>query len=403
MQYTAGGGHRLQPRHGAGSAAPTPAATLARVRVKRDPPMDSSGSTRTTRRRGSATATDNDDDDDDNHDHDHSSTSRRRRPKTRTAASATSTAGLATRTDPLLRNLATGTIQSYDSASFQPGGSASAALAADSTTSLPAAGGDTGLAKPALYGIIGGAVVFVLAVTSLLTWYFHKRRIERKREDDWLAGPPNAVFGQNSTAPGKGPGAKGERLPDDDDKLSHGLEKPPYGAEYAVSPFDEKQDYGFAVVREDADAVQIVSTPILTYNQGFAISHPVTSPSDPNYVPARPARPSAAYSFSSSPVKPIQHHRQLSTKAINHARNQSQHGKQQAHEQGMDTYQRNLMALTTSMSFGSTPIKPDNTSPPLPAAQPETSPFADSQAVSLQKKPSRRVDNKKDTIIVGPH
>ena len=365
--------------------------------------MESSGSTRTTRRKSSATATDSDDDDDDDN-HEHTSTSRRRRPKTRTAASAISTAGLATRTDPLFRDLATGTIQSYDSASFQPGGSASAALAADSTTSMPSAGGDTGLAKPALYGILGGAVVFVLAVTSFVAWYLHKRRLERKREDEWLAGSPHAICGRNSTAPGKGPGAKGEKLPDDDDNQSHGTEKTPYGAEYAVSPFDEKQDYGFGAGRDDADAVQIVSTPVLPYNQGFAISHPVTSPSDPNYVPARPARPSAAYSFSSSPVKPIQHHRQLSTKAISHARIQSQHGKQQAPEQGMDTYQRNLMALTTSMSFGATPIKPDNPSPPLPAAQPvqpEISPFADSQTLSLQKKPSRRVDNKKDTIIVS--
>ena len=378
--------HRMQrARRTPRRAGPT--ALLPRAPV----PQDASPrpTTSTTRRRTSH-KDDNDDNDhdDDKHSGDGSSTTtRRKKPKTSSATIATLPS------DAFLIAISSGTIATFDSAAFAPGGSASLVQAAATGSALADAAGrstqaSNGLSAVALYGIIGGgAAVALIAVVGILL-YCLKRRREKRDAANWPGYSPDGVFRTSIEGqlpgPGKGPGARGQKI--DDEAEIATLEK--YGHSSISTPIDEKHlhelEYGY-------------STPRIPQQQQKEDQHAPLSPSHPDYKPPRPPRPSEQYSFASSPIKTVTHHQPPSHNPPKHTHTQSQ---------GLNTYQRNLLALTSSMSFEATPsarARTTTASGQAPARDiaVDPSPFADSEGVpQLERKPSRKSDHKKDTIIV---
>lgn len=342
-----------------------------------------SDTTTSSRRRPTSRPSDDDPDDD----NEKTTSSRRRRPPSSTVStrarappSRNSTSNLAPLTstsgptiDAELQSIpsldvAKGTIESYDAAIFATGSGASAIIAAESSQAASAANPGFTLTTPVLYGIIGGSVAFamLLAAFIIALCCYKRRKAKRARETQDWCNTSQYRASEMTFGPGKGPGARGTRLADEQDSLE--LEKSgnfPLG-----SPFDdEKQAYPFPV------------TPIYTaaQNTNYVVEGDL-APSHPDYAPARPPRTDEQYHFERSPVKPIQHKAQPSLTA----------------------YQKNVLALTQSMSFDTTALDPAPTVPipPLQPSGPNDSIRAREQTSDLQRKASKAKNSKKDTLIV---
>lgn len=354
---------------------------------------------------------DEDDDDDDNMDSDsHGKTITKRRKKTKTM-SATSSANGAGADGVMFAGWATANTPTFDTLARSgipdSGGSPSLvqAVATGSPSYISRAsaspkGGNSdggGLSPVALYCIIGGAALAGLIVlTSGIICCLRRRRARASAA--WPGYTPSGAFIANGTeiavfpGPGKGPGARGEMLRDDASMAT--LEKHGFRASVASTPVDEKHPFPL-------DIESGPQTPRLQQQQSAGQDAQLT-PSHPDYKPPRPPRPNEQISFTNSPIKTVTHNVQLSQhQQQGHARSQSR----AVPGSGLDAYQRNLLALTKSMSFEG-PLYETNMAVMIDgveAGKIARSPFADPAGLpTVQRKASRKLnDPKKDTLIVS--
>jgi hypothetical protein len=236
------------------------------------------------------------------------------------------------------------------------------------------------MSKVPLTGIIAGiiAVILALILSVGIVWYRRKRR-------QALGTEIQTRTDQAGDAAGDSQGTRLSKLGKDGDASSVG-EKDNRSTVSSLTSLS-KLEKACNLDAEQAESAAL-RTPVLLSSE--ADKNPLT-PSHPDYVPVRPPRPHQQNLFDASPVKSIQHNPPSMTQK--HA--------SKASEAGMSTYQRNLMALTSSMAFDSPPVL-QNTFRPIP--RPEDSPFADMHAINpVSRKPSLPRNMKKDTIVVRPN
>lgn len=245
------------------------------------------------------------------------------------------------------------------------------------------------MSRGALTGIIVGATALVLALllSAGIIWYRRRRRTRTTVEELSRIGPGRNIF-ESGAESVKLSGSEGARLSkiEDEDPFLNGEKGSitTLSSLTSLSKLEKASDLD--VDKADPTAVR---TPVLPSAPSEKSEKVLLTPSHPDYIPTRPPRPTEQYLFESSPVKPIQHNPPNMTPK--HA--------SKASEAGLSTYQRNLMALTSSMAFDSPPVL-QSTFRTIP--RPEDSPFTDLHAVkSLSRKPSLPRNMKKDTIVVS--
>ena len=258
-----------------------------------------------------------------------------------------------------------------------------ASTSASTSTSFSNSTGP-GFSKKSIYATAVICSVVTMAIFLFLGVFLYKRWKDKRRNEDWLGISPEGGS-RASTVPGRGPMARGERLPDEDVIAFNNHEKSVVYSSDVSPPADEKKAFSFSSSFPPARPNHtMLSDPYLAKNTDLSNTAVPLTPSHPGYVPTRPPRPSEQYHFSSAPINAIK-------------RQGSPHNSKPIDPTNLSSYERNLLALTSSMSFDSTSVRSASLKYQM---QPVDLPYANQTGNTRKRSLSTHRNQKKDTIVV---
>jgi hypothetical protein len=218
-----------------------------------------------------------------------------------------------------------------------------------------------------LYGIIAAGVITLVLLLIFACVCFKRRRSKERQTIDWFGIQEKSNSDPAYDGPGKGPGAKEMQLSDGDsymeDEKYGDLDSAPTASANILAKFPKLNN---STSREKP----------MEISKPFGMNFHVTNP---DRAPPRPPRPSAHFDLSTSP-----------SRVLTRANSIDEDDETETLDGGdEDVYERNILALTSSMAFDT------------PRIGRQSRMFDDTETMPDYGDLGSNMDNGRDTIVVS--